>query len=209
MEGRPAKEGKFIPEDESLWGAQGKEILSELCTFSDMLPIAEDLGLVPDVVPPTLASLGICSTKVMRWERNWQGDKTYIEPSDYPPISMTCLSTHDSPTLAQWWRDFPDEVEPLCKQKKWSYTPILSFEKRLELLQDSHMTASLFHINLLQEYLALIPSLIHLDINEERINIPGQVLPSNWTYRFKPSIEQLVAHQELKSYLQQMLPHKK
>src|SRR5205807_7892889 len=52
----------------------------------------------------------------------------------------------------------------------------------------------LFHINLLQEYLAFFPELVWLNPEEERINIPGTLLPTNWTYRFRPYIEELTTH---------------
>ncbi len=203
--GRPAKEGSFVPADESLWEQQGREILQQLLSFTDMLPIAEDLGVVPDVVRPTLKQLGICSTKIMRWERLWDKNKTFILPQDYPLISMTSLSTHDSPTLAQWWRDYPEEVEPLCKQKLWMYQKTLTKDQRESILYDSHHTKSLFHINLLQEYLNLHEDLSWDSIDDERINIPGKILSTNWVYKFKPSIEELTSHSSLRYNLQKIL----
>ena len=41
-----------------------------------MLPIGEDLGNIPDGVRPCLCDLGICGTKVMRWERRWKHNYT-------------------------------------------------------------------------------------------------------------------------------------
>lgn len=38
----------------------------------DMLPIGEDLGVVPSETRHCLSALGICGTKVMRWERKWK-----------------------------------------------------------------------------------------------------------------------------------------
>ena len=170
-----------------------------------MLPIAEDLGVVPDVVRPILQHLGICSTKVMRWERNWHTDKHFIPLKQYPPISMTCLSTHDSETLGEWWKVFPEEAMPLALSKHWKYDPHLTIDQRAELLHDAHHTSSLFHINLLQEYLGLCPELTWPDVEQDRINIPGKILPTNWTYKFRTSIEEIAESLTLKKYMHKIL----
>ncbi|MFS8563415.1 MAG: hypothetical protein LVR00_03435 [Rhabdochlamydiaceae bacterium] len=83
--------------------------------------------------------------------------------------------------------------------------PDLSFDQRVTILHDAHHTASIFHINLLQEYLALFPELSWPNPLDERINIPGTVLPTNWSYRFRPSIEEILAHKPLKEAIQKIL----
>lgn len=189
--GKATSDGYFVPADESLWGPHGQEILEILLQFSPMLPIAEDLGVVPCMVRPILQTLGIPGTKVMRWERNWETDQEFIDPLDYPALSLTCISTHDSPTLEQWWRDFPEEVIPYVKQKGWTYSPQITPFQRIEILKESLFSSSLFHINLLSEFLALVPKFVWPNPDDERINIPGVVLPSNWTLRFRCSIEEI------------------
>lgn len=203
--GHPSKEGKFVPEDEKRWIPEGTDHLQMLISASTMLPIAEDLGTVPAAVRSTLNQLGICGTKVIRWERLWDEDGSFIPYRFYPPVSMTCVSTHDSPTLALWWRDFPEEAKVFAAFKKWTYTPELTFAQRKELLTDAHRTPSLFHINLFQEYLALYPELVSPILEEERINTPGKVLLINWTYRFRPSVEEVLAHAGLFQSMQEII----
>ena len=195
--GHPSSEGYFLPADDHQGESQGRELLKMLAVSSPMLPIAEDLGSVHPVVPIILEEMGICGTKVMRWMHT--SDNACIPIDRYPPISLTCLSTHDSPTLQQWWKQFPKEAQMVCNVKKWEYAPDLTIDQRRDILRDSHQTSSLFHINLLQEYLALFPELVWSNPDEERINIPGTKLPSNWTYRFRPSVEDLIAHEGLSS----------
>jgi len=195
--GKKPTEGFFVPSDSSLWPGQGREILEMMIDASPLLPIAEDLGTIPPFVRPILKELGICSTKVVRWERRWQGDKSYIPYSEYEPFSMTTVSTPDSDTLQLWWKKYPDESIPFAHFKKWTYQPRLSSEQQLEILRDAHHTPSYFHINLLQEYLALFPELVWPDPEDERINIPGTLLPTNWTYRFRPFIEDIITHKPL------------
>lgn len=201
-EGKKAKEGFFLPADQAKWIPQGEKILHMMLHTSSMLPIGEDLGVVPDEVRACLAHLGICGTKVIRWERRWHEDRSYIPVTEYPPLSMTCVSTHDSTTLEQWWRNGGEEVTTYAASKGWTLTDTLDKDKQLEILNDSHRSASLFHINLLQEYLALFPELVWENPDDERINIPGIVLDENWTYRFRPTINEIVHHKGLKEIMQ-------
>ncbi len=203
--GAPPSEGRFIPFDKSLWLPEGREHLEMILRYSPMLPIAEDLGLVPTEVRETLAELGICGTKVMRWEREWKTDGSYIPIQEYPILSMTTVSTHDSETLVQWWTNNPEEAETYAKFKGWIYTPDFTRKMRLSILWDSHHSSSIFHINLLQEYLCLFPELSWSNPDEERINIPGKQLPTNWTYRFRPSVEEFTSHQRLKEAMQAVI----
>lgn len=204
-EGADAKDGQYVPHNKEGWGPQGQRILEKLISFSQMLPIAEDLGTVPECVPPILTEMGVCGTKVMRWERYWNRDGHYIPLNRYPYVSMTTVSTHDSHTLTQWWRDFPDEARFFCLEKGWDYEPILALQYREKILRDSHHTSSLFHINLIQEYLNLYKELSWENPDQERINIPGKVLDTNWTYKIKQPVEQIVEHHDLQKSISRIL----
>ncbi len=198
---KKAIEGFFVPQDKDLWEEQGREILSMMLDASALLPIAEDLGTVPNMVRHVLKEYGICGVKVIRWERRWHGDLGYIPFNEYEPLSLTTVSTHDSETLQQWWKNEPEEAKLFASFKHWQYQSVLTKEQRFTLLLDAHHTPSYFHINLLQEYLALFPELVSDNPDDERINIPGEVLPTNWTYRIKPSIEELQQHEQLISLM--------
>lgn len=207
-QGKNAPEGSFVPADENLWGPHGSEILDTFLQVSSMLPIAEDLGVVPRIVRPILAEFGIPGTKVMRWERNWDGDHTFTSPLKYPKLSLTCISTHDSPTLEQWWRDYPEESAVYAKQKGWAYHPKITQDQRKTILEESNSSASLFHISLLSEYLALVPDFVFPNPNHERINVPGTTLATNWTYKFRKSLEEMASSELLKEAIQSVLPKK-
>lgn len=204
-EGKKPSEGSFYPADATLWASHGREILSMMIGASSLLPMAEDLGTIPREVYPVLRELGICSTKVLRWQRRWDSDKSYIPYSEYDPLSLTTLSTPDSDTLQVWWKKFPDEAIPFAHFKGWPYRPDLLQEQRLAILRDAHHTPSYFHINLLQEYLALFPDLVHPNPEDERINVPGTLLPTNWTYRYRPSVEEILSHQPLAETIRSIL----
>lgn len=201
----PATQGKFLPINPALWVPQGQEILTMMIHASSMLPLAEDLGTVSASMRTCLLKLGICGTKVMRWERKYDHDESFIPLDNYPLLSMTTVSTHDSETLQQWWQNPTEGARELADSKGWVYSSDLSFDQRLDILRDSHHTTSLFHINLLQEYLALFPELVWDNPSDERINTPGTVSSANWTYRFRPSIEEITAHEPLKQAIKQII----
>lgn len=201
----PPREGKFLPENSALFLPQGREILQIMLDFCDMLPIAEDLGTVPPSVRAALMEMGICGTRVIRWERDYEKGGVFIPFNEYPLLSMTTVSTHDSETLQLWWQYFPDEVKLFCSFKGWKYSPDLSFQQRMEILKEAHHTPSLFHINLLQEYLALFPELSFLNPDDERINVPGKILPSNWTYRLRFPLEKITNHEPLKKAIAELV----
>lgn len=200
-----ATEGHFIPEDIATWIPQGEKIMRIMLEEQAMLPIGEDLGVIPPEVRVCLNGLGICGTKVMRWERMWNEDRRFIKPEDYPSISLTTVSTHDSEPLQLWWSANQQEAQEYAAYKGWTYNPVLLPEQHYEILKDSHHTHSLFHINLLQEYLALVPGMNWSSPTEERINLPGVISDKNWSYRFRPAVEELVENKELKTLIQSML----
>lgn len=202
--GRPSKEGHYEPGREPEWEALGKELLNLFINNSSMLPIAEDLGVIPPLVRPILEEFGICGTKVMRWEKNERGQ--FLDPKHYPEISLTCVSTHDSPTLEQWWKEESD-AKDYAKEKGWEHLSKLSQEQRKIILKESLESASLFHINLFSEFLALIPELVWPDPNKERINIPGTILASNWTYKFRRPIEEITSHKVFKEEMEDLFKH--
>lgn len=200
--------GSFVPEDKSLWKRSAEEVLDAILPASSMLPMAEDLGIIPPVAEETLHAYGICGMAVIRWQKHWNTDGSFIPYDQYNPLNLTTISTHDSGPLDLWWKGLPEEASRFATFKHWTYEPVLAPWQRKEILRDSHHTPTFFHINLLQEYLALYPDLVFPTPEEERINVPGTVDPNNWTYCFKPSVEEILAHEGLKESIRDILQKK-
>jgi len=212
-EGGKASEGNFEPSDSNSWVPQGEHLMKMLiANCNNMLPIGEDLGTVPPEVRVCLQNLGICGTKVLRWERVWdQNGQPYIPIEDYNRDSMTTISTHDCETLDLWWRDQQEEARAYCNFKGWDYDPNeLDSQKREEILAETLTSSSMFHINLLNEYMALVPWLVYEDPALERINLPGFLLDTNWSYRMKPTVGQIADSSTLADAMKRMrsLPEK-
>ena len=196
-----------------LWAKQAEDLLSELCTSVDMQPCAEDLGAKPAVLPKVLEKLHILSLRVFRWEREWEkSDAPFIPLQEYPKNAVAVTSVHDSSTMRQWWEQelsYADMLSffealhidgnirtALCpiEGEKPAYTPDLA----AALLSALVKVPSIFAVFPIQDWLGLIiDELRTLNVKNERINVPGTVSDSNWTYRLPFPIETLSKNKEL------------
>ncbi len=206
--GKKAKDGNFIPELPSDWISHGKEHIQVLIKASNMLPIGEDLGVIPDEVRLSMHQFGIPGIKVLRWERNWKLPNTqsapFLDPKRFSPESLVTVSTHDSSTLQGWWNEDPHLCRQFCQDMGLQWSQDFTREHQYHILELSHKASSLFHVNLLQEYLALVPDLSWNDPDFDRINIPGTLSDMNWTWKTRVPVEILIENQELLSFLQKL-----
>jgi len=95
-EGMTGKEGAFVayPSDDLLG------ILALESVRHNALVVGEDLGTVPDDVPPALERWGVLSSKVLYFER----EKGGFSPAEkYAPLALATANTHDMATLAGFW----------------------------------------------------------------------------------------------------------
>lgn len=181
--GRKGKYGHFSITDPSIYLSQGEKILHILKQACHMKPIAEDLGDVPPGLRDILMHLQIPGMRVLRWEED--------DPSSFPKLSYTTLGTHDSSTLSEWYKS--ENKIPLIQ------------EERIALLRQSLNTPSLFRINMLQEYLNLDPNYQFSSDCDERYNLPGINLPTNWSIRMIPFIEDLLENRPLNEKIQSLI----
>ena len=139
------------------------------------------------------------------WEANWDNDSEFLPFEKYSPASVTTLSTHDTATLSEWWIKNREDAAQLTEYLGWKYKKILTTERRYDILRASHHTGSLFHVNLLQEYLSLIPKFTFENPEDERVNMPGTVSTFNWSIRYIPSLEDIIKNRQLKKYLKEII----
>ena len=195
--GKEAHKGVFVPKTAAEWKKLGEEILSMMLNATVMLPLGEDLGDVPPLVRQSMHELGIPGMKVLRWERRWETDQSFIQPSTFSPESITTVSTHDSSTVRGWWEEDPTSSQRAAIDYGLRWEPTCTHALLSEMLRLSHQSGSLFHCNLLNEYLDLFPELSWKNPERERINLPGTLLPTNWSYRTKVSLETITHHKSL------------
>jgi 4-alpha-glucanotransferase len=96
-EGRSGTDGAYVGfPSEDLLG-----ILALESTRARALVVGEDLGTVPDDVPPAMRRWHLLSSKVLYFERH---DKAFKPAASYDAESLATANTHDMPTLEGFWR---------------------------------------------------------------------------------------------------------
>ncbi|MBB3395988.1 4-alpha-glucanotransferase [Rhizobium sp. BK060] len=70
--------------------------------LADAVVIGEDLGTKPIDFSLDAAARGLMGMQVMWFERAL--DNGFVGPERYDSLSMATTSTHDTPTVAGWWR---------------------------------------------------------------------------------------------------------
>ncbi len=184
----PDDRGTFFPSIEEEQRAQGEAVIrATLEEAPDALIIAEDLGTVPPWVRQSLAALGVPGYKVMMWERKWdEPDAPFISPHDYPELSLATTGTHDTDTLAVWWRECPLE-------ERTNFVHALGLDGRVHPeapLKDAALDAVIEALYAGRSMVAILP-IQDLFGWEARINRPGTISATNWTYRLPLGLERM------------------
>src|SRR5574344_738273 len=198
---------KNAESQEPLWRDNALKLLSVLANETDMLVCAEDLGSVPHCVPEVLSRLNILSLRVERWARNWDSPfSPYYEAADYPRLSVSTTSCHDSSTLLGLWNepgfDHNQFWQHLHAQGEAPRT--LTPDHVRTIIRHLFSTNSLFSIPPVQDLLALSGRWVPDDPSQERVNIPGTVGAQNWSYRMPCSLEELNGYTALSSIISQL-----
>jgi 4-alpha-glucanotransferase len=180
--------GAFVPAEEAEQLRNGEEVL-RICTEGARV-VAEDLGVVPDFVRESLTALGIPGYRVQRWEKNWkQGGDAFLDPAEWPALSLATTGTHDTDSLADWY-------EGLSEQER---TQLLELPGLAELREraptgyDEQVRDALLEtVYGAGSDLALFPFQDLLG-TRERVNTPGTVSQDNWSYRLTMDLAALAA----------------
>ena len=176
--------------------AQGEEILRVVLEGSgETTVVAEDLGVVPEYVPPTLQKLGMPGFRIPTLFREHDG--RYSDPQHYPRLSLAQPATHDHPPLAAAWAE--------CWQNIEAGRDVETNRRELRLMMEfaglnpqnpprefSDQLQEAFTRRVLQS-----PSwLVVFQITDifgltARFNTPGSVSPNNWSYRLPQTVKEL------------------
>jgi 4-alpha-glucanotransferase len=184
--------GQFDPATEPAQRAQGYEIMGAVLEEAGPMQIvAEDLGLIPKFVRETLAALAIPGYKVLRWERDKPSADTetetsgavshsapYLDPANYPPVSLATTGTHDTDTLVEWWAT----ISPIERQRFLGSLRIAGANCEHNTLDDSTLDAILEAAYASPAQLAVTP-MQDLFGWDARINFPGTISEANWSWR--------------------------
>ena len=165
------KEGHawFTPSDEHTQRWQGEQVIAAM-REPGLHVLAEDLGVIPDFVRSSLATLQVPGYKVLRWERAYQEPgQPFIDPSTYPHTSVAASGTHDTETTAEWFDNLPVQDRMALTGTTHRFDPGV---------RDRLLTAVL-HAASNQAFVPL------QDVFgwHDRINTPATVGDHNWTWR--------------------------
>ena len=98
-----------------MWGALAYRKLATVLERTRMLVTAEDLGLLPECVQPTLDALRILTLEVQILPKQHGVEFAHLEANPY--LSVATISTHDMPPLRLWWQERPEAAQHYYRER--------------------------------------------------------------------------------------------
>ena len=186
----------FYRRNNQFWYEEAMKKLPKLVQATRMLVCAEDLGMVPDCVPWVMNELKILSLELQSMPKDPSVKFGHLSRNPYR--SVCTISSHDMPTLRQWWDEDIQRTQEYYNTMLYRQGPA-PHPLPGWLAQDiisRHLTSpSMLCVLSIQDWLAINEHLRLPDANAERINIPAN--PKHyWRYRMHLSIEDLAANKE-------------
>ena len=195
----------YYRRNNQFWYREAMKKLPKLVQATRMLVCAEDLGMVPDCVPWVMNELRILSLELQSMPKDPAVKFGHLSRNPYR--SVCTISSHDMPTLRQWW----DEDE--ARTQEYYNTMLYRGDSAPHPLPgwlardiiSRHLTSpSMLCILSIQDWLAIDEKLRLPDKNAERINIPAN--PKHyWRYRMHITIEQLMESHSFNDNLKELI----
>ena len=187
----------YYHRNNQFWYREAMEKLPKLVQATRMLVCAEDLGMVPDCVPWVMDELKILSLELQSMPKS--PTMRFGDLNSYPYRSVCTISSHDMPTLRQWWdEDYSrtqDYYNTMLGRQDAAPHP-LPGELAKEIIARHLDSPSMLCILSIQDWLAMDEQLRLPDADAERINIPAN--PKHyWRYRMHLNIEDMIANTAL------------
>lgn len=174
------------------WHQKGMEKLPAIISASEMLVCGEDLGMVPDCVPPVMNQLNILTLEIQRMPKNPKLE--FAHPSDAPYLSVCTSSTHDMPTVRGWWEGDRQVIQRFYNQQLGNLGEAPNYAEPwvCQQIVTQHLHSSaMWAVFPVQDILAIDGLLRWEDTHGEQINVPSNVR-HKWKYRMHQSIEDLL-----------------
>jgi len=182
----------FYRRNNQFWYSEAMKKMPRLVEATRMLVCAEDLGMVPDCVPWVMNELRILSLELQSMPKDPKVRFGHLSQNPYR--SVCTISSHDMPTLRQWWdEDWPRTQEyynTMLYRRDAAPHPLPGWLARD--IVSRHLTSpSMLCILSIQDWFSIDEKLRLPDPNAERINIPAN--PKHyWRYRMHIAIEDLM-----------------
>ena len=195
----------YYRRNNNFWYSEAMKKLPVLVQATRMLVCAEDLGMVPDCVAWVMDELRILSLELQQMPKDPK--VKFGELWKNPYRSVCTLSTHDMPTLRQWWDEDWDRTQiyyssQLCRGGAAPH-PLPGWLAK-EIITNQLTCPSMLCILSLQDWFAIDEKLRLADADAERINIPAN--PRHyWRYRMHVNIEDLINNKEYNDNIKELV----
>lgn len=183
----------YYRRNNQFWYREAMKKLPKLVQVTRMLVCAEDLGMVPDCVPWVMNELKILSLELQSMPKSVTTRFGHLSQNPYR--SVCTISSHDMPTLRQWWdEDYErtqDYYNSMLHREGPAPHPLPGWLAK-DIIARHLDSPSMLCILSVQDWLAMDERLRLPDADAERINIPAN--PKHyWRYRMHLNIEDLIA----------------
>ncbi len=195
----------FYHRHNAFWYHQAMKKLPPLISATKMLCCAEDLGMIPDCVPPLMKELAMLSLEVQRMPKD--KNKDFGNPASYPYMSVCTTGSHDTSTLRGWWEEdrnvtnrFFNTVLGISGEAPFYCEPWIC----LQIIKDHLKSPSMLCILPWQDWMSVDGKLRRENPSDERINVPA-IVPHYWRYRMHISIEDLMGEKGFNDNLKNLI----
>ena len=196
----------FYRRHNDFWKDSAYRKLPSLLRSTGMLACGEDLGMIPDCVPDTMADLNILSLEIQRMPK--AVTETFGNPASYPYWCVCATGTHDTSPLRAWWEEDREATQLFYNTMlhEGGEAPYFCEPWVAERIVRDHMNCpAMLTILPLQDYLATDGEVrFGGDPAEERINVPA-IPRYYWRYRLHCTIESLLANENLCGNIRAMI----
>lgn len=195
----------YYKRHDDFWYHKGMEKLPAIISASKMLVCGEDLGMVPECVPPVMKQLGILSLEIQRMSKNPK--KIYAHPADAPYMSVCTTSTHDMPTIRGWWESNREAIQQFFNRELGNFgeAPYFAEPWLCQQMITQHLySPAMWTTFPIQDLLAMDGDLRWKETHREQINQPSNVR-HHWKYRMHQSIDELKSSENFNKLLQTLI----
>lgn len=182
----------FYRRNNQFWYREAMKKLPRLVEATRMLVCAEDLGMVPDCVSWVINELRILSLEIQSMPKDPHVRFGHLSRNPYR--SVCTFSTHDMPTLRQWWDENYERTQDYYNSMLYrggaAPHPLPGWLAK-DIVGRQLTSPSMLCVLSLQDWLAIDEELRLPDADAERINIPAN--PRHyWRWRMHIDIEDLM-----------------
>ena len=195
----------FYRRNNQFWYREAIKKLPKLVQATRMLVCAEDLGMVPDCVPWVMSELKILSLELQSMPKDSHVRFGHLSRNPYR--SVCTISSHDMPTLRQWWDEDNERTQAYYNSMLYrggaAPHPLPGWLAR-DIISRHLTSPSILCVLSIQDWLSIDEKLRLADQNAERINIPAN--PKHyWRYRMHVKIEDLINNIDFKENITELI----